>query len=70
MKVEARTKGGWFVDASLEELNTITGLKLDKYSLGDTLTITPNLALADTVAAKEAALNKKIADLKTALGGM
>lgn len=54
MKVIGRTKNGWMVDATLEELNAVTGLKVDKYGLGDQIEITPNLALAKDVAAKAA----------------
>jgi hypothetical protein len=70
MKVEARTKTGWLVNATLEELNSITGLKLDKYGLGDTVEITPNLALAENIAAKEVELNQRIATAKAAIGAL
>jgi hypothetical protein len=67
MKVVAKTKNGWFVESTLEELNSVSGLSLDKYGIGDTVDITPNLALAVTVAQKEAELNQRIATAKAAL---
>ena len=70
MKVIGRTKNGWMVDATLDELNSITGLKVDKYGLGDQLEITPTLALAKDVVAKEAEVNKRIETAKAALASL
>ncbi|MDO8302920.1 MAG: hypothetical protein Q7T18_06750 [Sedimentisphaerales bacterium] len=67
MKIIARTKNGYLVDATLEDVNKITGLVMDKYGLGDTIEITPNLALAESVAERESRLDLKIATLKTTL---
>jgi hypothetical protein len=67
MEVKARSKKGYYVDATLEELNLVSGLKVDKYGFGDTFEVNPKLALVETVAAKEALFNQKIATLKTDL---
>lgn len=67
MKIIAKSKNGYLADLTVDELNLICGLTLDKYGIENVIDVESKLKKVVDIASKETQLKAKIAAMKLAL---